>query len=116
MTNFQKKNLLFFIVLGNQYFLPLDCSMDLKLFLRKWSRTSKKKFLARRSSFGGCNHHVIFMVVIGTKMEVACSPSPSRSMRYKLMVAIYCLCLLTNVMYVAIFLISFKFVDIEIKI
>ncbi|XP_057991410.1 protein trichome birefringence-like 12 isoform X5 [Hevea brasiliensis] len=63
-----------------QYFLPLVCLMDLKLFLRIWSHIYKRKFLARHSSFGVCNHSGIFMAVSGTKMEVACSVRPSTKM------------------------------------
>lgn len=83
MTNSQKRHLWFFILLANQYFLHLGCLMDLKLFLRIWSHIYREKFLARHSSFGGCNHQGIFMVVSGTKMEVVCSMSPSRNMRYE---------------------------------
>ena len=72
MINSQKRHLLSSIVRGNQYFLPLGCWMDLKLFLRIWPRTFKKKFLAGHSSSGVCNHQGIFIAATGIKMVAVC--------------------------------------------
>jgi hypothetical protein len=89
MINSRKRRLLYFIVRGNQSLLLLRCSMDLKLFLRIWSPTYKKKFQARHSSSGVCNHLGIFMVGTGIKMVAACSMSHLRNPRYELMMALH---------------------------
>lgn len=83
MINSRKRHLLSSIVRGNQYFLPLRCWMDLNLFLRIWSHTFKKKFLAGHSSSGVCNHQGIFMAATGIKMVAACSMSRLRNSRYE---------------------------------
>ncbi|GKV24264.1 hypothetical protein SLEP1_g33895 [Rubroshorea leprosula] len=54
--------------------------MGLKLFLKVWSSTFKRQFLAILSSSGTCNHLGILMVVSGTKMAVACLISPLRKL------------------------------------
>lgn len=79
LINSQKRNLLFSIRQGNQYFLCLECTMDLRLFLKIWFLIYKRKYQARRSSSGACNLQDIFMVVTGIKMAVACSTSRLRN-------------------------------------
>lgn len=84
LINSQKRNLLFSIRQGNHYFLCLECTMDLRLFLKIWFLIYKRKYQARRSSSGACNLQDIFMVVTGIKMAVACSTSRLRNPRYGL--------------------------------
>ena len=91
MINSPKRNLLFSIKQGSQYFLCSECMMDLRWLLRIWLLIYKRQFQVRRSSSGVCNLQDIFMVVTGIKMAVACLTSPLRNPRYLLKLSSQCL-------------------------